>query len=71
METLWTFARIKLLRRLMGLTQEKFAREVGVSVHTVSAWEREKIDTPHKLARDKLDSLWREYCKKEAANEND
>jgi putative transcriptional regulator len=37
---------IKQLRRQLGLTQEQFARKVGVTCGTVNHWENEKR-TPH------------------------
>lgn len=37
------------LRRALGMTQERFAREVGCSVHTVRKWDQ-GITTPTTLA---------------------
>jgi DNA-binding transcriptional regulator YiaG len=39
---------IAALRRFVGLTQEEFARAVGISVHTLRNWEqgRRKPDGP-------------------------
>lgn len=31
---------LPLIRKSAGLSQEKFARKLGVSVHTVSKWEQ-------------------------------
>jgi len=45
--------RIKEIRQEMGLTQEKFARMVGVTVTTISRWERGQV-APHQLAVDKI-----------------
>jgi DNA-binding transcriptional regulator YiaG len=36
---LWNKAAIRALRKHMGLTQEKFAQELGVRRQTVSEWE--------------------------------
>ncbi len=39
METVEIQALVKRLRERMGLTQEQFAREVGVTFSTVNLWE--------------------------------
>jgi DNA-binding transcriptional regulator YiaG len=31
---------VALLRRFVGMTQEKFARAMGISVHTLRNWEQ-------------------------------
>ncbi len=49
---------VRELRERLGLTQEDFAREVGVSMMTVSRWER-GIARPTKLAIKQLDVLAR------------
>jgi DNA-binding transcriptional regulator YiaG len=33
---------IKALRQQYGLTQEQFARELGVTTKTISEWERQR-----------------------------
>ena len=47
---------IKKLRENLNLTQEELAREVGVSLSTVSRWETER-SRPSKLALQRLDDL--------------
>ncbi len=48
---------IKKLRKKMGLTQEQFAAEVGVTVSTVNRWENGK-GKPQHLALVRLHELW-------------
>ena len=38
---IWTAQLIKALRQYMGLSQEKFARELGVRQQTISEWEQD------------------------------
>lgn len=40
---------IKRLRVAQGLTQEEFARKLGVTVSTVNRWERQK-SAPSRMA---------------------
>ena len=47
---------IKAIREKLGLTQEAFAREVGVTVTTISRWESGRV-APHQLAVDKIKEL--------------
>lgn len=47
---------MKQLRQSSGLSQEKFAQKVGVSVGTVSRWERGAF-TPSSLAEERLKQL--------------
>ena len=47
---------IKNLRESLGMTQEEFAREVGVSFSTVSRWETGRGE-PSPLARQRLAKL--------------
>jgi putative transcriptional regulator len=44
------------LRTRLGLSQEKFARKLGVSVWTVSSWER-GLNKPRGLSLRALDRL--------------
>lgn len=45
-------ALVKELRNRLGLTQEQFAREVGVTYSTVNNWENAKrIPQPYLLQR--------------------
>ena len=48
--------KIKQCRYLKGWTQEKLARNVGVSLNTVQRWESGKTH-PSPLAMDKLQEL--------------
>ena len=47
---------LKKLRTSLGMTQEQFAREVGVSYSTVSRWETGR-GTPSPLARRRIEDL--------------
>ena len=47
---------IRRLREALGLTQEEFAREVGVSFTTVSRWENGH-GKPSRLAQRQLEEL--------------
>jgi DNA-binding transcriptional regulator YiaG len=50
---------IKELRKKINLTQEQFARKVGVTLLTVSKWEGEK-SKPSPMAIDRLNNLKKE-----------
>ena len=47
---------VRALREALGMTQEEFARAVGVSFTTVSRWETGR-GTPSPLARRQLEQL--------------
>lgn len=47
---------VKELRRRMGLSQEKFAAEVGVTASTVNRWENER-GNPSPLAVKQIEAL--------------
>ena len=47
---------VRALRDTLGMTQEEFAWEVGVSFTTVSRWETGR-GTPSRLARRQLEQL--------------
>ena len=47
---------IKAIRRDFGFTQEELARELGVTLSTVSKWEQ-GLFSPSQLAREKIDKL--------------
>ena len=49
---------ILALRRRMGLSQEKFARRVGVAFMSVHRWETRKT-VPSNLAMERLDQIAR------------
>ena len=49
-------AKIRQSRGLKGWTQEKLARNIGVSLNTVQRWEAGKT-TPSPLAMEKLQNL--------------
>jgi DNA-binding transcriptional regulator YiaG len=53
---------IKVLRTDRGLTQEQFARELGVSHMTISRWEKGR-SIPRGLSRSALDK----FSKRKAA----
>ncbi|MFC1874247.1 multiprotein-bridging factor 1 family protein [Chloroflexota bacterium] len=48
--------KIRQCRNLKGWTQEKLARNIGVSLNTVQRWEAGKT-TPSPLAMEKLQDL--------------
>ena len=47
----------KALRAALGLTQERFAAKVGVTVSTVNRWENGK-GAPSPLAQQRIEELW-------------
>lgn len=47
---------IKALRKALGLTQEDFAHEVGVSFATINRWERGQVKLS-KLAITKMQQM--------------
>ena len=49
---------VKELRQRMGLSQEKFAAEVGVTASTVNRWEKSK-GNPSPLALKQIEALQR------------
>jgi DNA-binding transcriptional regulator YiaG len=50
---------ITILRKQHGFTQERFAREIGVSINTVRKWEYGTIPSP--LAAEKLKQFIKKY----------
>ena len=55
---------VRQLRESLRMTQEEFAREVGVSFSTVSRWERGRGE-PSRLARRQIDKLRKRAGKQE------
>jgi putative transcriptional regulator len=51
---------IKELRASLGLTQEQFARKVGVAYFTVVRWEC-NMNNPSHLAQEKLELIRKEH----------
>ncbi len=51
-----TSEEIKQLRHTTGLSQEEFARELGISFATVNRWENKKA-APSRLAHRLLEQL--------------
>ena len=49
-------AEIRTLRKQLGLTQEEFAHEIGVTFATVNRWENKKSE-PSRLALKMLAAL--------------
>jgi len=49
-----------ILRNKMFLTQEEFAKEIGVSFATVNRWENAKFEPTMKMKR-KLNDLFIKY----------
>ncbi len=47
---------IKRLRQTAGLSQEEFARELGISFATVNRWENKRA-APSRMARKMLDQF--------------
>jgi len=58
---------VRELRERLGLTQETFAREVGVSAMTISRWER-GLAGPTQLARKQLEALERRAAREGKAS---
>lgn len=52
----WTPDAVRALRERLGMTQEDFAREAGVTHSTVIRWENDHA-APSKLAMFRLDAL--------------
>ncbi len=53
------------LRVRLGLSQEKFAKKLGVSVFTVSTWER-SLNKPRGLSLRALERLAKQLRRKDA-----
>ncbi len=53
------------LRTRLGLSQEKFAKKLGVSVFTVSTWER-SLNKPRGLSLRALERLAKQLRRKDA-----
>ncbi len=51
---------VKIIRDKMGLTQERFAAELGVTVATVNRWENSRA-VPQPLAMKSLKELAEEH----------
>jgi len=49
---------VRELRKLTGLTQEKFAAKLGVTFPTINRWENDRAK-PSPLAVEKIESLLR------------
>jgi putative transcriptional regulator len=47
---------VKAIRLELGFTQEDLARELGLTLSTVSKWEQ-GISSPSRLAREKIERL--------------
>jgi len=52
----------KQLRQLIGLSQAKLAKEMGVTIRTITRWERGEFPIP-RIAELALRSLFRETLK--------
>ena len=48
--------RVRAIRKKLKMTQEEFAREVGVAHFTVVRWEN-NMNSPSRLALEKLEKL--------------
>lgn len=57
---------VRRLRARMGLTQEQFAREVGVTFSTINQWENGRRH-PQPYLRRRLLEMARTLCDKEGA----
>lgn len=51
---------IREYRSQMGLTQEKFAAQIGVAFSTLNRWENGRTQ-PSPLAREKIESLIQQF----------
>lgn len=58
---------VRRIRSVFGWSQERLARELGVSFSTVNRWERGKT-TPSPLAERHLRTLLARYCVKNKRN---
>lgn len=61
----WGASSVRALRLRMGLSQERFAHEIGVTGATVNRWENGHAH-PQRLAEAKLRELAREHASREA-----
>lgn len=52
--------KLKLIKKVSGLTQEKLAKKLSVSFATLNSWIRGR-SMPRKKAQEKIDELYREY----------
>ena len=57
---------VKALRKVQGLTQEKFAKKIGVHSLTVSRWERGEM-SPRGMALQALERMARRVAKRAVA----
>jgi putative transcriptional regulator len=51
---------IKELRKSLNLSQEDFAREIGVTLNTINRWENEHVH-PNKLAVKAIEQVREKY----------
>lgn len=51
---------LKILRNKMFMTQDEFAKEIGVSCATVNRWENSKFEPTMKMKK-KLNDLFIKY----------
>ncbi len=56
--------KLQIIRDLSGLTQEKLARQIGVSFATLNSWINER-SLPHKKHQDKIDQFYYKYTGQE------
>jgi len=61
---------IRLIRFKSGLSQEAFARKLGVSFTTINRWENGRT-RPNQLAQKLLSGLWRKYGLADLEHAND
>ncbi len=52
--------KLKLIKRISGLTQESLAKELEVSFVTLNSWINNR-SIPHKKKQDKIDELYKKY----------
>lgn len=53
-------AKLKIIKKLSGLTQEKLAQELGVSFATLNSWINNR-SKPHKRKTERIDALLSKY----------
>lgn len=52
--------KLRIIKDISGLTQEKLARQIGVSFATLNSWINER-SLPHKRHQDKIDQFYYKY----------
>ena len=61
--------KLQIIKDLSGLTQEKLARQIGVSFATLNSWIYER-SLPHKRHQNKIDEFYFKYTGQKIVTED-